>query len=789
MDGYQKALERIQEAKENGGRRLDLSGLGLERVPEEILELEGLGELHLWGNRLSDIGVISELQRLEFLLLNHNSISEISPLAKLKNLIVLFLGGNPCRDLTPINSLKKLKSLVLDNCGLTKLDFLTQHKRLESLYLSNNEIEDTSVISELKFLSRLDLNNNPIRDLRPLVPHLESGMELGMNLEKWRKKGGIFLGNNPLQHPPMEIAEQGREAVLEYFRQEEKYGSAPFLETKIALVGESESGKTSLMHKLIAPEKPIPKAKSTKGFNIKPWEFADPRRQGKKFRANIWDFGGQEIQYSTHHFFLNPQSCFILLARYRNERTRFEYWFQTILNLGGPGTRVLVVYNKWSTDTSQNTETNLAFYQEQFKELRIDSVIVNLKDDQQGAEDLRAKIMDEVSSMDHLDNIYPGNWPSARDEVEKRRANNSPKITLGQLKYICRKYEIKTVKAQKLFSRALHNRGIIVHYWSDEKIIGLDSLVILDPLWAVDAVYKLLDEQFESNKGVFGEDEIEQCWEEYPDDVDHLRSLLFKDRFEVCFQIRQGNRNRYFAPSLLPPTPPKSIKHWSTQKITRLRYNFKFMPHGIISRLIVQLGDYIVSENGNPLVWNEGAFVEFEFEPDKEQGEKINCRALVYLENRGPLASWIQVEVTGDPHSQAILVGIIQQAMNKVVTHPFRDLTISLKVPCICEGCQDHPNPYFYDYARIVRANVPTLQCQIHFFDVDRNEVIFGVPGTASLAPELRHQRLIFQADSKPTIVVVEADHFDFSRKTEFTGRRQSITYAEGDQIQSDEQS
>jgi hypothetical protein len=64
----------------------------------------------------------------------------------------------------------------------------------------------------------LGLWNNQITDISFLLPLIELG-KMHLSLEKYDRKGKINLHNNPIQNPPLEIVEQGNEAVINYFKQ------------------------------------------------------------------------------------------------------------------------------------------------------------------------------------------------------------------------------------------------------------------------------------------------------------------------------------------------------------------------------------------------------------------------------------------------------------------------------------------------------------------------------------------------------------------------------------------
>ena len=75
---YQEAKKLIEEARREGETELDLSGMALTEVPEEIAQLSNLQMLYLQNNQLTRIPeVIAQLSQLKGLSLYHNQIKEI----------------------------------------------------------------------------------------------------------------------------------------------------------------------------------------------------------------------------------------------------------------------------------------------------------------------------------------------------------------------------------------------------------------------------------------------------------------------------------------------------------------------------------------------------------------------------------------------------------------------------------------------------------------------------------------------------------------------------------------
>ena len=62
----------------------------------------------------------------------------------------------------------------------------------------------------------------------------------------------------PLTHPPPEIAKQGNDAILNYFRELELGAVDHLYEAKMLILGEGGAGKTSLLRRLYRPDLPLP---------------------------------------------------------------------------------------------------------------------------------------------------------------------------------------------------------------------------------------------------------------------------------------------------------------------------------------------------------------------------------------------------------------------------------------------------------------------------------------------------------------------------------------------------
>lgn len=210
---------------------LDLSSNQLSAIPDSIAGLQNLEELNLSSNLLESLpDSIGLLQRLKLLSVSGNKLTVLpDPICQCRSLVELDVSFNNLSYL-PTNigyelpnlqklmiQLNKIRSLPSSICELKSLRYLDAHfnelhglpiaigrlTSLEVLNLSSNfsdlrELPET--FGDLTNLRELDLSNNQIHALPDTFGRLD-------NLTK------LNLEQNPLELPPMDIVDQGVEAI------------------------------------------------------------------------------------------------------------------------------------------------------------------------------------------------------------------------------------------------------------------------------------------------------------------------------------------------------------------------------------------------------------------------------------------------------------------------------------------------------------------------------------------------------------------------------------------------
>ena len=666
--------------------------------------------LNLWKAGTADISFLRDFPRLKHLQLFGNQITALSPLQPLINLTDLYLSDNQITGLSPLQPLINLTELSLSGNQITDLSPLQPLINLTELDLRNNQITDLSPLQPLIHLTRLDLDNNKITDISPLLPLKKLKLLdlsknkisrlpeewTGRDMEiKWEYdyKDGLFLKDNPLEVPPVEIVQQGDAAVRNYFA-EIKRETVLLLHSKVLLVGSGAVGKTTLVKKLenkkfivIPGQEP-----TTHGIHIVPWELSCTFANGESHPVKIhfWDFGGQDILYTTHQFFLTKRSLYLFVweARQEGQETAsFEYWLN-IIKLLSAGSPVIIVMNKADSRTQTIDE---ASFKNKFPNIRAFCRVSCLTG--KGMAELTELIRAGLSEMPHLQDRLPKTWLQIRDDLKKQERDY---ISLAEYLAICEKRNLNPERAE-FVSDYLHDLGVILHFRGEPL---LADTVILNPEWATSAVYKIMDTPaIIHNKGRFHYHDLKTYWDPrvFPTEK-HPQLLRLMEKFELCFPVPGAPQQIHIVPELLSAQQPDmELEKYRGTAGLRFEYHYEFMPRGILSRFITRLYSYILREH----YWKTGVELTLD-----------NTFALVQSE---PLNRKLTVTVTGADKSELLAIARhhlegIHRSLNMEKDEHYREM-----IPCGCGPCQTAAKPHLFRrevLKRFFDKGIKDAQCQ-----------------------------------------------------------------------------
>jgi hypothetical protein len=214
-----KALGAFDEAGRDVAEQLDLSGLGLRRLPQELFTAHDLKILDLSGNRLTELSdEISALNRLKRLDLGGNRLETLpSAIGRLEQLRHLDVSDNRLTSLPPeLADCRLLESVELGNNLLTDVSALASHRHLTLIDLSRNRLTKLPALACADTLTTLDLANNSLEGIPDtlaafnMLGHLDLSENCLTRVDALPRSGllEIYLDGNFLTEPPLAVATQ-----------------------------------------------------------------------------------------------------------------------------------------------------------------------------------------------------------------------------------------------------------------------------------------------------------------------------------------------------------------------------------------------------------------------------------------------------------------------------------------------------------------------------------------------------------------------------------------------------
>jgi internalin A len=666
-------LKIIDKAFAENFTSLNLSGKEIQCLPKEIGRLTGLHALDLGYNPLKTLPPdIGNLRNLTSLILSWCRIEYLPPeIGQLECLELLDLGGNRLSRLPEeIGENRKLIFLIVKgNCLENLPKSIGQLINLKNLDVSNNRLKYLPVdIGGLKSLQYFNLTWNSL-------------IQLPIEMGRLRNLKTLKLADNNLISPPIEIRTKSAAEIVNFYRQQIEQNSDYLYEAKLLILGEGGAGKTTLAKKIHDRNYQLhDQEESTKGIDVIQWQFKF--NKNKEFRVNIWDFGGQEIYHATHQFFLTKRSLYILVADSRKEDTDFYYWLNVVELLSG-NSPLLIVKNE---KQDRKREINESELRGEFNNLK-ETLATNLSNNR-GLAAILTQIKHSIRTLPHVGTELPKTWVKVREALEQDSRNY---INLEKYLQICQDNGFTRREDKFQLSGYLHDLGVCLHFQEDDLLI---KTVILKPTWGTDAVYKVLDNpQVIQKQGKFTRNDLNFIWHEdkYCDMCPELLRLMMN--FKLCYEI-PGLSGTYIAPQLLTPNQPKY--DWYELDNLLLRYEYEFMPKGILTRFIVEMHNYIEKQ---ATVWKRGVVLI----KDGARAEVIE----LYRYHKGE----IRIRISGKRKRD--LLTTIRHELGKI-HDSYERLKYKTQVPCNCSTCKAQQNPFFFDLKRLYvfsDKGKPNIQC------------------------------------------------------------------------------
>lgn len=326
----------------------------LEITRTRIISAGSDGTITLWRYQTKVEQLIKDLIRRKEkdLDLSHCQLSDSPTILRFARWTTTLNLANNAFTSFPAVIAECLPSLVSLNLSYNYLDTLPPEfdhlQHLTMLNLDHNRFRMIPLaIASLNSLKRLTMADNQLSFLMPFLTRLPLVT--------------LDVSANPLEDPSLEVVKMGMQCIMDALRAKASTNVVPVNRVKLMLVGNENVGKTSLALNLrwkasLFGGRPSIKTLSTQGISIEtvqskavvlppaspspgvsgsagtpaatpstprdklllsapsiPKDTKDKKKEPKrKVKWYTWDFGGQEIYYHTHQFFITPHSIYII---------------------------------------------------------------------------------------------------------------------------------------------------------------------------------------------------------------------------------------------------------------------------------------------------------------------------------------------------------------------------------------------------------------------------------------------------------------------------------------------
>jgi len=612
-------------------------------IPDEIKKLKNLESLIIGGDWNLDKRKWKRWR-----------IRNITPLANLLNLRELNVSNNLLLAIPNLCKLPNLKTLHLNNNQIGKTYFDGNFQKLEELYLSNNFLNSLAFFNKTKFpnLKTLDLHGNNVKDLEPMKEVIE---KLNINNSKWLQKT-INVSKNPLEKPPMEIVNIGKEAVLNYF--EELSSGRRYInnEVKLILVGNSEVGKTTLA-KYLDDEKNLDIPHSSTHWleerQISSKHILDKISQ--KCTINLFDFGGHDYFHDTHHLFYSSNTIYLLLwdkatnkmahratvqknNKGQSVEVQFQdyplkYWLDSIKHFIKDDE--IDVYD-FTTHKADEYNSDVLLIQNKVENIHDIFPLNNkeLKDDYSFIYDfINISIKNNRRNLPYFDMILiellnntpiiGAKLPGYYGKVKEKIANYQGKPILNIIEFtdFCNSIRGVTIlqKQAMYLANYLKQIGLILYYPASAN----NDIIYIDKRWVIDKIYKIL-EGLNLKKGEFEMNYLDELFENSLDNKEKENIIKLMIDFKILF-INPYSKF-YIAPLYLPHKPLKVVSLFLNEEILPYRrFIYRgFIHKNVILNLFQEYGKLVMKDNSATsdfyYYWRDGLIIK---EPNTKEVVKI----------------------------------------------------------------------------------------------------------------------------------------------------------------------
>lgn len=319
---------------------------------------------------------------------------------------------------------------------------------------------------------------------------------------------------------------------------------------------------------------------------------------------DVWDFAGQDVYYTTHSFFLTPNTIYLVVFDLsRDDETqmrRIDYWIQSIQTRAGASLSYILLVGTHADEAHPDSISKMADKLNRrwvFSRDVLELVTVSCKTGS-GFETLKTSLNVIATKFGLASQLYPKAWLQI-GEVLKGIMATQPWISMDKLREISRQFYVTPATLELAVLPALKDIGVVLHFSTDPQ---LQDTVFINPQFIIKAfadVLTIKHRGFIKSDGILHAKDLHHLWQDERRLFSDLSLMKLFQLFDVAIRL---DTNQLLVPALLQDEVPANLAdYWphGIDDISDLRSDtdrilfrrcwvFKFLPIGFFSKIVAQ---------------------------------------------------------------------------------------------------------------------------------------------------------------------------------------------------------
>lgn len=514
-----------------------------------------------------------------------------------------------------------LRYWSLRNNELEVLQLPSALPALEELDASENHLEDLELPNDLHALQYLFLRKNGIKTLRTEARlselrtlHLAENQLTELPRAEYTQLENLYLEGNALSGFGEEMIKGDKSGnaieIIAALRSFAQTGERPNHRARLIIVGNGRIGKTCLVKRLKGLECDR-QEEYTHGIAISELEKPHlPNVETDELLLKVWDFGGQEVFYATHQFFMSEEAAYVYawtdeaiaqknweedskksprLGNRADKWRSHEYWLDNIRMHGKESPVLVVKTHCLDTRGTFPAERLKAAYGLKHEPVDFDAFSAEPR----YLENLTKAMAKVLKRLPLLGQPIPNGFHELVEKIDTLRVQGTVELSRQQqFLPVVEACQIPEKDADGALSY-LRKTGEVIHFPDSPR---LRDKIFINPGILTERAYKLIEsnDYLTQEEGAFTADYAESLlgadWED-------LLELLIN--FQLVYRKQSGGSLVYIAPQYLPPLSKASRNarnaFLGNERGKSLRFTLRypqFLPENVMVNVLSEYGPY-----------------------------------------------------------------------------------------------------------------------------------------------------------------------------------------------------